>query len=296
VTDSRLSRPQQSASEALEAHVNGNRMASTFHLVGLDFAQRQAEEIDRLRLLLSEIQRVGTIGHVHPEVEIGRALATALSGDKPQETPRTDAQHAKWRIHDDPYTGMANLAEQLERELAEANRDVTNLHECLRQAALQEDLTPSHVAALTPDWCMDAFWRANPGRNAVVPSLYLLDFAREVLRAFAPSAKATLMAEDVEWVVNDIAELGVKIGNQFFWLYKGHSLVYGSHDDPERKDGICLHDDGKPMHWRPVGKREFGECCHPINYKDPTRHGTVSLDDSDDWKPLPVPPESGRKA
>jgi hypothetical protein len=55
VTDSRLSRPQQSASEALEAHVNGNRMASTFHLVGLDFAQRQAEEIDRLRLLLSEM-------------------------------------------------------------------------------------------------------------------------------------------------------------------------------------------------------------------------------------------------
>jgi hypothetical protein len=114
--------------------------------------------------------------------------------------------------------------------------------------------------------------------------------------SIAESAKATLMAEDVEWVVNDIAELGVKIGNQFFWLYKGHSLVYGSHDDPERKDGICLHDDGKPMHWRPVGKREFGECCHPINYKDPTRHGTVSLDDSDDWKPLPVPPESGRKA
>jgi hypothetical protein len=42
---------------------------------------------------------------------------------------------------------------------------------------------PSHGGErLTPDWCMDAFWRANPGRNATVPSLYLLDFAREVLR------------------------------------------------------------------------------------------------------------------
>lgn len=104
-----------------------------------------------------------------------------------------------------------------------------------------------------------------------------------------PSARAiNLRDEDVEWVVNDIAELGVKIGNQFFWLYKGHSLVYGTEDDPERKDGICLHDNGKPMHWRPVGKREFGECCHPVNYKDPSQWGTVSLDDSDEWKPLPA--------
>lgn len=111
-----------------------------------------------------------------------------------------------------------------------------------------------------------------------------------------PSATPMLKDEQVEWVVNDIAELGVKIGNQFFWLYKGHSLVYGSHDDSEQKDGICLHDDGKPMHWRPVGKREFGECCHPVNYEDlrscgkPHYIGKVSLDDSDEWKPLPVQP------
>lgn len=86
-----------------------------------------------------------------------------------------------------------------------------------------------------------------------------------------------LRAEDVEWVVNDIAELGVKIGGQFFFLYKGHSLVYDE----------ATHDDGSTMHWRPVFKREFGECAHPINYKDPTKIGTVSLDDSDDWQVLP---------
>jgi hypothetical protein len=40
---------------------------------------------------------------------------------------------------------------------------------------------------LTPEWCVDAFYRVNPGallswRAGGVPSLYLLDFAREVLR------------------------------------------------------------------------------------------------------------------
>lgn len=58
--------------------------------------------------------------------------------------------------------------------------------------------------------------------------------------------KIELINSDVEWVVNDFAELGVKIGDQFFFLYKGESLVYG----PPRK-------------WRHVFKREFGECCHP---------------------------------
>ena len=94
-------------------------------------------------------------------------------------------------------------------------------------------------------------------------------------------------AGEPEWVVNDIAELGVKIGERFYWLYKGQSLVYGQHGD-DVKDGVVQHEDGGNMHWRPVFKREFGECCHPVNYADPTRIGTVSLDDSDDWKPLPA--------
>ena len=57
-----------------------------------------------------------------------------------------------------------------------------------------------------------------------------------------------LTKESVEWVVNKYGELGVKIGNQFFYLYKGRSLCY----DPE-----------SAMKWRYVGKREFGECCYP---------------------------------
>lgn len=85
-----------------------------------------------------------------------------------------------------------------------------------------------------------------------------------------------LKAEQVEWIVNDNAELGVKIGNQFFFLYKGGSLVY--------ENGT--HDDDTLMMYRPVFKREFGECAHPINHDDYSKIGTVSLSDSDDWKEM----------
>jgi hypothetical protein len=98
-----------------------------------------------------------------------------------------------------------------------------------------------------------------------------------------------LKTNQVEWIVNDIAELGVKIGNQFFFLYKGGSLIYGT-DMQSQAAGVCLNEDTDPPtrhKWRPVFKREFGECVHPINRKDPTIIGTVSLDDSDEWQDLP---------
>ena len=92
----------------------------------------------------------------------------------------------------------------------------------------------------------------------------------------SPAPAVDLEESDVEWITNDNAELGVKIGNQFFFCYKGRSLVYES----------GLHDDGTPLMWRPVFKREFGECIHPVNYKNPELIGTVSLDDSEEWKPV----------
>ena len=96
-----------------------------------------------------------------------------------------------------------------------------------------------------------------------------------------------LAPSEVEWVVNDNAELGVKIGDQFFFLYKGESLVYEDARHDEKDDGSP----GDQMYWRPVRKREFGECCSPLNYKDFTKVGTVSLSDSTEWKPLtPSPP------
>lgn len=87
----------------------------------------------------------------------------------------------------------------------------------------------------------------------------------------------SLGAEEVVWVTNDNAELGVRIGDQCFFLYKGRSLIY--------EDG--LHDDGSPMHVRPVFKREFGECAHPLNRIREGLIGTVSLDDSDEWEEMP---------
>lgn len=56
-------------------------------------------------------------------------------------------------------------------------------------------------------------------------------------------------ASDVQWIVNDMGELGVKIGDQFFFLYRGKSHNYGE----------MTHMDGTPILYRPVGKYEFGE-------------------------------------
>jgi hypothetical protein len=87
-----------------------------------------------------------------------------------------------------------------------------------------------------------------------------------------------LAADEVEWVVNNIAELGVKIGNQFFFLYKGRSLVYRNDENP-------------PIRWRLVGKREFGECCHPPSLSMLT--GTYDIDTGGDWKDLPAATDGG---
>lgn len=123
-----------------------------------------------------------------------------------------------------------------------------------------------------------------------------------------PATISILAPEDVEWIVNDLAELGVKIGDQFFFLYKGESLVYRDvlHDEDDTEVGYKA---GDPMKWRPVYKREFGECCHPVNYENLqalqkkameagyqgedtwAMIGTVSYTDSEDWRPLPPTPE-----
>lgn len=61
--------------------------------------------------------------------------------------------------------------------------------------------------------------------------------------------------DEPTWIVNDIGELGVKIRDRFFFLYKGGNIEY---------DGE--HDEGDRMKWRIVGKREFGETCWPLKW------------------------------
>jgi hypothetical protein len=79
-----------------------------------------------------------------------------------------------------------------------------------------------------------------------------------------------LTANDVKWIVNDNAELGVMIHGRAFFLYKGESMEY---TEP-------VHDDGTPMLYRMVGKREFGECCHPAKFYRDGEPG------DGDWRPL----------
>jgi hypothetical protein len=94
------------------------------------------------------------------------------------------------------------------------------------------------------------------------------------------------------WVVNDMGELGVKVFGRCFFLYKGYSLEYA--------DG--LHDDGEPILYREVGKREFGETVWPVKWINDRRREdrydvelihTPGLSDSEPgdpryrWAPLP---------
>lgn len=92
----------------------------------------------------------------------------------------------------------------------------------------------------------------------------------------------------IEWVVNDSGELGVRIinpvhpdGDRFFFLYKGYSIEYSNGE----------HDDGSPMYWREVYKREFGECCHPLDFWNGQGNRTYkNFKDSADekiWKVIP---------
>lgn len=101
--------------------------------------------------------------------------------------------------------------------------------------------------------------------------------------------------DDVKWIVNDLGELGVEIEGRYFFLYKGGSLEY--------KDGT--HDDGTPMLYRPVGKREFGETCWPLSWvlagrrEDRYRVNltytpgrSFGKPEDGDWRPLPAPPNA----
>lgn len=73
----------------------------------------------------------------------------------------------------------------------------------------------------------------------------------EVLPLVDESHVGFLSEEDVQWIVTSEGDLGVKIHNQIFTLYKGNSLLNTAPD----------------KQWRPVEELEFGECVHPCeNY------------------------------
>lgn len=92
------------------------------------------------------------------------------------------------------------------------------------------------------------------------------------------------------WIVNDLGELGVMVAGTAYFLYKGDNIVYED----------AAHDDGTPMLYRIVGKREFGETCWPLKWVEAGRredryteklHYAPGLSygkpEDGDWRPLP---------
>lgn len=85
-----------------------------------------------------------------------------------------------------------------EHDVADFERRMLKAADVLEKALRQNERSgDSDAKTLDAQWCMDAFWRVNPGRNATVPSLYLLDFAREVLRVFGSPPSATKDHEEL---------------------------------------------------------------------------------------------------
>lgn len=68
-----------------------------------------------------------------------------------------------------------------------------------------------------------------------------------------PVENIKLKEDEVKWIVNIQGELGVRIGTKNFYLYKGESTVYETAINQP---------------WRLVEKREFGETCKPLNFKE----------------------------
>lgn len=92
-------------------------------------------------------------------------------------------------------------------------------------------------AAPTPEWCMAAFYRVNPGAHATmgnVPSLYLLDFAREVLHQWrTPFPREMQCWERLETAL-EAKEMAEKRAEEA----EVKLAVQHQHADPDRQ-GVC---------------------------------------------------------
>lgn len=110
-------------------------------------------------------------------------------------------------------------------------------------------------------------------------------FLDMMLRGCGPqeTSRPKILASEVQWVVNDSTELGVKIHDQFFFMYRGRSLVY-----PTGK-----YETGDPRKWRHIGQLEFGESVTPALHEDPGGiTGNMPYNDHREWFDLPPDPHN----
>jgi hypothetical protein len=106
-----------------------------------------------------------------------------------------------------------------------------------------------------------------------------VDILRATLTAIDPlNRDGEYETPEPKWIVNSLGELGVEVYGRFYFLYKGHSLEYTNNES------------STPLLYRAVGKREFGETCHPPDTRDAggrslLRDGRYTAGEG--WKQLP---------
>lgn len=86
---------------------------------------------------------------------------------------------------------------------------------------------------------------------------------------------------DVEWIVSSIGELGVRVGDRLYFLYKDSVPLEYTRDD-ESEPAMHGH-----IQWRPIFKREFGETVWPESLRAAGRNDGKYLV-GDGWQPIPM--------
>lgn len=145
--------------------------------------------------------------------------------------------------------------DEMVRSALERARVVLAVTDAMAEAALAT-LTPYASTRLSLESMRAAIDAALAARYPFAAATTEDSSAVAPLYTAPVSAPADARVAEPEWVVNDLGELGVKVGSRFYFCYKGRSLEY--------RDG--QHDDGTSIMWRPVGKREFGETIQPLSW------------------------------
>ena len=169
----------------------------------------------------------------------------------------------------------------ISKYLSTAEReDIMTMGHAIANGRAEDGKPPFNAAVIEQDWPeFEPVWAMIESRMTGRA------IEREVL---------TSKAAEPQWIVNNLGELGVRVGDRFFFLYKGDNIEYSADDALE---------EGDQRLYRMVGKREFGETCHPLKwiiqgrseprYTDELVYTPgLSFGKPEDgaWKPLPPSP------